>query len=318
MPFFCCDCSIDYFCPICHDICRDKCIFCSQCKKFLHIQCTKLTRAQVRSYARCGNYICTICIKDNLPVNLFTKPETPVSSQSVTSQYHATRNFETDGCGLCIECDNECVNCDLCPDFQRVCSLCLSCKNYDVSCYNALLDEYENKNKFIVLHVNTRSLLKNLKYIKQLIFDNSKSAPDVIAISETRLNKDIENKVEIPGYKFVFTHSKTGDSDVGGVGLYISKTLKFETRSDISFDFDGCETKFIELQTNQQNKKGMIIGAIYRHPHDNHDIFYTRLDSCLAKITKKYQVILCRDTNINTDPINCKTTAKDYKHLLMT
>ena len=69
MPFFCCDCSVDYFCPICHDICRDKCIFCSLCEKFLHIKCTKLTRGQVRSYARCGNYICNICLKDNLPVN---------------------------------------------------------------------------------------------------------------------------------------------------------------------------------------------------------------------------------------------------------
>ena len=34
-------------------------------------------------------------------------------------------------CGLCIECDNDCLTCELCPDPQRVCSLCLSCKNYD-------------------------------------------------------------------------------------------------------------------------------------------------------------------------------------------
>ena len=51
------------------------------------------------------------------------------------------------------------------------------------------------------------------------------------------------------------------------------------------------------LKQSNRIKKSIIIGAIYRHPHENHDIFYTRLDSCLAKLTKKYRVILCGDTN---------------------
>ena len=75
LPFFCRDCSIDYFCPICQDICRDKCIFCFHCEKFIHVKCTKLTHGQVRSYVQSGNYICSLCIKNNLPVNLFEKPD---------------------------------------------------------------------------------------------------------------------------------------------------------------------------------------------------------------------------------------------------
>ena len=323
LPFFCCDCSIDYYCPICLDICRDKCIFCNHCEKFIHVKCTKLTRRQIRSYARCGNYICCGCIKNNLPINLFSKSKTndlitstPSSSCTNTTNHNSDSDI-TAGCGLCIECDTECLSCDLCPDLQRVCSLCLSCKYYDIPEYNKLLDTYKDKNKLIVLHANAHSLCANLKYIKQLIFDRSKVAPDVIAISETYLNNENENKVKIPGYKFVFKHSVTGDSDIGGVGLYISKTLQFKSRPDLSFDFDGCETKFIELISNQRNKRKIIIGAIYRHPHDNHDIFFSKLNQLLEKITKKYQVILCGDTNINTGPENTKAIAKDYKSLIM-
>ena len=33
-PYFCRECSEDYYCPVCKDLCRDKCIFCSNCEKF--------------------------------------------------------------------------------------------------------------------------------------------------------------------------------------------------------------------------------------------------------------------------------------------
>ena len=46
-PYFCQDCNLDYFCPICKKICRDKCILCSKCENFFHTNCAKLTRSQV-------------------------------------------------------------------------------------------------------------------------------------------------------------------------------------------------------------------------------------------------------------------------------
>ena len=115
----------------------------------------------------------------------------------------------------------------------------------------------------------------------------------------------------------VCKHSVTGDSDYGGVGLYITKNLSYDSRPDLAFDFDGCETKFIELRTKQLNKKNVIIGAIYRHPHNNHEAFYTNLGMLMKKITKKYSVILCGDVNINTASENRACTAKDYKNLLL-
>ena len=321
LPYFCHECSADYYCPVCKDLCRDKCIFCRQCEQFLHAKCSKLTRGQLRSQR--NNYICHICVKENLPLNAVSNPdEVPIHVMSVNCINNNVSNTISDstnaGCGLCIECDTECLSCDNCSDLQRVCSLCLSCKNVDITEYNKLLARYDNKNNILVMHANVSSLDANKKHIKGLLF-NSDVIPDIIGISETRLNEDYNMaKTDIEGYHpMVFKHSNTGDSDFGGVGLYISKSLKYDIRSDLDFDFDGCETTFIELKTGQMKRKNVIIGAIYRHPHNNHDTFYLNLGKLLKKITEKYSVILCGDVNINTASENRASTAKEYKNLLL-
>ena len=331
IPYFCCDCSADYYCPICKEICRDKCIFCKQCEQFLHAKCSKLTRRQLRSQKK--NYLCHICVKENLPVNVISK-QNPTSSQNplfhtqpnmtITNSAQNISNSYTEsdkakaGCGLCIECDTECLICDNCSDLQRVCSLCLSCKTVDIPEYNKILSAYDSQKNLFIVHANISSLDANKTKLKGLLF-KSVINPDIIAISETRLNDDYNiAKTDIDGYhQMLFKHSVTGVSDYGGVGLYISKNLNYDCRPDLAFDFDGCETKFIELKTKQLNRKNIIIGAIYRHPHDNHDTFYSNFGMLLKKITEKYSVILCGDINVNTAPENRASIAKDYKNLLL-
>ena len=73
------------------------------------------------------------------------------------------------------------------------------------------------------MHCNTRSLGKNL-FLLQDILISVKSLPDIIAISETKLNANTSENLHIPGYLFIRTDSK---SQAGGVGLYISDHLDF-------------------------------------------------------------------------------------------
>ena len=57
--------------------------------------------------------------------------------------------------------------------------------------------------------------------------------------------------MNIPGYAFVNTNSKT---QAGGVGLYLSNDLKFSRRSDLDISDDGIESCWIELaRTAQKN-----------------------------------------------------------------
>ena len=70
-----------------------------------------------------------------------------------------------------------------------------------------------------------------------------KGLPDIIAISETKLNENTSTNLHIPGYLFMRTDSK---SQAGGVGLYISDQLVFSRRRDFDISQDGIESCWIE------------------------------------------------------------------------
>ena len=98
---------------ICHDICRDKCIFCNYCEKFIHLKCSKLSRGQIR--AQSHTYMCQICLKGSLPVDMVSKTDkksptnvsTPVSlnSKRLNREGDSLSPESEKGCGLCIECE---------------------------------------------------------------------------------------------------------------------------------------------------------------------------------------------------------------------
>ena len=176
-------------------------------------------------------------------------------------------NLVNKGCGRCIECNNDCLVCDVCPDLQRICGTCLSCKNHDVDSFKQLFKAIERDKNIYVLHVNAASLSCNFGKLENLVI-RSNVLPDVIAISETRLNDNHNlNPIQIPGYhKFIYKHSNSRDSYYGGVGMYVSNKLQFINHSDLDFNFEGCESKFIELPTKKGiNKVLSLVSYIGTH-----------------------------------------------------
>ena len=59
-----------------------------------------------------------------------------------------------------------------------------------------------------------------------------------------KIRVQIWSNLNIPGYAFVNTNSKT---QAGGVGLYLSNDLEFSRRSDLDISDDGIESCWIEL-----------------------------------------------------------------------
>ena len=59
------------------------------------------------------------------------------------------------------------------------------------------------KHGLSVLHVNIRSLIKNMSKLEELILGMSVN-PDLIAISETWLTNSKAVNVNLPGYNFFF------------------------------------------------------------------------------------------------------------------
>ena len=72
---------------------------------------------------------------------------------------------------------------------------------------------------FLVAHFNTRGLTKNKNLIEEFITEINHS-PEVIGISETKINENISLNLQISNYLFFHNDSFT---DAGGTGMYIKQ-----------------------------------------------------------------------------------------------
>ena len=89
----------------------------------------------------------------------------------------------------------------------------------------------------VVFHNNVCSLNKNFKSIGD-IFQNCDTFPDILAITETKLDGKV-GAPDLPGYHpFERVDSET---DAGGVGVYVSNDFDFIVRDDLSLKINGCE-----------------------------------------------------------------------------
>ena len=103
---------------------------------------------------------------------------------------------------------------------------------------------------------------------------------DVVAVSETwdSLEGPLSTNVEIPGYTFFSSKSK---SQNGGVGLYIKTSLCPGLRSDLNSDSDEYETVWIEIETSKE--KNILICCSYRHPSTDIENYMEYVEETLSK-----------------------------------
>ena len=66
--------------------------------------------------------------------------------------------------------------------------MCKNCKYYDQASLNNFLDDPSKKN-LIIMHFNVKNLAKNIDKLNECICD-LKTKPNVIAITETKLNQN--------------------------------------------------------------------------------------------------------------------------------
>ena len=100
------------------------------------------------------------------------------------------------------------------------------------------LYEAKKRHGFSLMHFNMRSLAKNLTSLEDIIL-TIKGTPDIIAISETKLQEKHIYNISISDYVFLNTNSPT---NAAGVGLYISQELGFIRRRDLELSDDGIES----------------------------------------------------------------------------
>ena len=166
---------------------------------------------------------------------------------------------------------------------------------------------------FSLLHWNIRSLNNKFndisEYIRSLNHDFS-----VIGLSETWLNDISEKYFDLPNYSFI---SKTrNNKHGGGVGMYISNTLDFKVRDDLStFHEEILESLFIELRF--KGKKSKIVGVIYRPPNNTFNKFEENLTKTLECLNNEgKETYLIGDYNLDILKFNDSVFINDFISLM--
>ena len=120
-----------------------------------------------------------------------------------------------------------------------------SCKYYDIDEMHNI--ELPHKNKSLSLfHINTCSLNKNFDDLQYLLSCTKKKI-DIIAVSETRITRNVSllNNLNLNNYSFEFTPTETS---AGGTLLYIANHLSYKCRNDLNiYKKNELESTFIEI-----------------------------------------------------------------------
>ena len=150
------------------------------------------------------------------------------------------------------------------------------------------------------LHINCRSLIGNFDRFRVLT-TNLLDSFSVIGVSETWLNDDTFNMVNLPGYNFISNHrrGKTG----GGVGLYLGDYFQYKLIQDCNISNpEVIESLFVEI--SNPLGKNIIVGTVYRPPNQNLVSFIEHFNKILSIISKdNKQCYIMGDFNL--DLLHC-------------
>jgi len=179
-------------------------------------------------------------------------------------------------------------------NFETALDLCVSCSYYNLSNITATFEQH-CKDSLSIIHVNIVSLSKNFYKLENFL-TQVRYAPDIIAITETRIKCTVPIKYNVNLQCCKFMHVDT-HRNAGGVGLHMKNCIDFIILNKLQIKTCDCETLWIEIKLN--NKK-YAVGVMYRYPDPSFKTFSGELYSILHELNdKKYIYLVCGDFNIN-------------------
>ena len=274
---------IKFPCQLCKKSCKtnENSIFCDTCSSWIHLKCTQQTIKQFESLGTSElPYFCEKCCTTIFPfqnsnndelLNEFALKKSNLNS--ITEEVFDIQNVIQHIPDINLELDQTYISAD---KFKK---------------------KYKNSPAFCLLHINIRSLTKNLEKLEELLSDLDKM-PEIIAISETKLKAEF--KLQLDGYDFL---QKDSSTNAGGVGLFISKSLNYEVIEHYHLHNNDCEELWVKIKMRNKVK---IFGVIYRHPKSSITEFYNSFEKTLSLLNKqKAEYYITGDFNI--DLIQCDT-----------
>ena len=288
-------------CSICKKNVRGnaKAVCCDICDNWVHIKCNSITHQRYAELTEPDNdetFYCNTCINTEMPFG-------SVSNDSF---------IQTNILGLNNENDSNLENLNFKlsknekQSISHLSNLILQnndpnnentnfCKYYTIDQFCS--KKFNNTQNFSIFHLNTHSLQYH-KTDLDILLDSLRLEFDIIAISETRLQKGTApvRNIDIPNYQY--EHTPT-EANKGGTLLYISDKLNYKPRKDLEiYNKKQIESTFVEILN--EKGKNIIVGCIYKHHTITQNEFIEILSPLLMKISKEKKICyLAGDFNMN-------------------
>ena len=166
-----------------------------------------------------------------------------------------------------------------------------------------------NGDKFSILHLNIRSLNKNIDNLRDFLA-SLKGKFSVIVLTESA-NKN--SLFDLENYNSV--HKTRKNKKGGGICIYIHKSIHFKIRNDVDLFNNEIEAASVEIVNS--SLKNFIITGIYRPPKGSIKFFK---DYCKELLSKKKtsgkNVFIVGDLNINSLDYESNEPVKKFFNLV--
>ena len=147
------------------------------------------------------------------------------------------------------------------------------------------------------MHVNIRSIYKNLDCLNHELLQSFPYLPDLICLSETKIKYSILTNLTLPGFEPI----EHADSltNAGGVGVYAANKFSVNVLNKNKLN---SESEDIRLKISDKNtQETFILGVIYRHPGTDIKNFNVASNDKLFKLNFKNRYYILGDININVN-----------------
>ena len=174
-------------------------------------------------------------------------------------------------------------------------------KNYvctDFLNFDSIVDVF---NSLFMLHFNIRSLPKNLDTFYETLQLLS-TLPQIIGVSETKINDTFFTNISIPNYTFLHANSTTR---AGGVSLYILSSISFNLFSKNQVSSVICKDLWVSLKFPGVQRTVVIV-VIYSYPRTDSNALIETLNNKLGEIDcNKNDFYLMGNINLNISKSDC-------------
>ena len=172
----------------------------------------------------------------------------------------------------------------------------LTCNYYDVDEFRNC--KFSSDRNVSIMHLNIHSVQAHIEELNTLLSTLNHTF-DIIAISESKLNRDPIVDIKLTGYQTpIITLTEAAK---GGTMIYVAERINFKSRKDLEiYQCKDLESTFIEIINPKESNH--IIGEIYRHPNMNTSQFNdNKLNELLGKLSHEMnrKVYIAGDFNFD-------------------